>query len=96
MREIIRTNIERMNRNRRINITIDEVDLVGVHVRRTDHLEHENQFGYQKLSRKYYIQAMNIYKRILRNPVFIIVSDDVQWVQTEINQNIFHHSFTGK
>ena len=74
---------------------MEDVDIVGVHVRRTDHLEHEHQFGYQKLSKTYYIQAMNTYRSILRFPVYVFVSDDNEWVQSEISQNLFHHSFTG-
>ena len=86
-------NVERINRRRKRRITEEDVDLVGVHVRRTDHLEHEDIFGYQQLSRTYYVQAMNNYRSILRFPVYVIVSDDIQWVQAEINENIFHHRF---
>ena len=72
------------------NKTIDRgevaevVDVVGVHVRRGDHLQYEERRGWDPLTEKYFIQSMDRYRERLRQPVFLIVTDDPVWVRREI------------
>ena len=38
---------------------------------------------------------MDVYREKLRHPVFLLVTDDVAWVQHNIPQHHFRHFFTG-
>ena len=60
------------------------VEVVGVHVRRGDHLQYEERRGWEPLTEKYFIQSMDRYRERLRQPVFLMVTDDPVWVRREI------------
>ena len=80
-------------KNRRI--TREDCDIVGVHIRRTDHIIYEKINGVVPLTGRYFKQAMELYHDNLKHPIFVIVTDDPQWAETELN-NFFKVHFTGE
>lgn len=54
-------------------------ETVAVHIRRTDYLR-EKQFGF--LGEAYYREAFQEMKKNLKNPLFVLFSDDVEWCKT--------------
>ena len=61
LQEVVGLYLDRVNRSRkkkkRRMITASSLDIVGVHVRRTDHLSYEDRLGYRPLTRTYFIQV---------------------------------------
>ena len=60
LQEVVGLYLDRVNRSRkkkRKRITASSLDIVGVHVRRTDHLSYEDRLGYRPLTRTYFIQV---------------------------------------
>ena len=63
LQEVVGLYLDRVNRSRkkkkkkRKMITASSLDIVGVHVRRTDHLSYEDRLGYRPLTRTYFIQV---------------------------------------
>ena len=62
LREIVNEYVRKVNKRKKsVKISPDDCDLVGVHIRRTDHLEFEKLNGATPLTRTYFTQAgMNI------------------------------------
>ena len=93
--EIVTEYVRKVNRRKKsVKITADDCDLVGVHIRRTDHLEFEKLNGASPLSKRYFTQAMQTYSDSLRHPVFVMVTDDPEWARTNIPAS-FRPQFTG-
>ena len=93
--EIVTEYVRKVNRRKRsVKITADDCDLVGVHIRRTDHLEFEKLNRARPLTKTYYTQAMQTYSDSLRHPVFVIVTDDPEWARVNIPAS-FRPQFTG-
>ncbi len=62
-----------------------EVTFVGVHNRRTDYLEfRRKRLGLDNLYEDYFEDAMEYYREDHDHPVFLYVSDDMEWG----NQNL--------
>ena len=60
--EIVDSYVRKVNKRKKsVKITADDCDLVGVHIRRTDHLEFEKLNGATPLTRRYFTQAMQSY-----------------------------------
>ena len=62
LQEVVGLYLDRVNRSRKKKkkkkrITGSSLDIVGVHVRRTDHLSYEDRLGYRPLTRTYFIQV---------------------------------------
>ena len=62
LQEVVGLYLDRVNRSRkkkkkRRMVTASSLDIVGVHVRRTDHLSYEDRLGYRPLTRTYFIQV---------------------------------------
>ena len=62
LQEVVGLYLDRVNRSRKKKkrkgkITASSLDIVGVHVRRTDHLSYEDRLGYRPLTRTYFIQV---------------------------------------
>ena len=76
-------------------MTAKSVDIVGVHIRRTDHVQYEEGLGYGGVTRHYFLRAMDLYRENLRHPVFILVTDDEDWVEENIPRRLFSHFYTG-
>ena len=96
MNSIVNKYVRKTNKklkNRRI--TREDCDIVGVHIRRTDHIIYEKINGVVPLTGRYFKQAMELYHDNLKHPIFVIVTDDPQWAETELN-NFFKVHFTGE
>ena len=63
---------------------------VGIHSRRTDHLEYEKRYEMTPLDTNYYLEAMHLYRQKFQKHnkqkrlVFVFVSDDLQWGKDKI------------
>lgn len=58
-------------------------DFVSVHVRRGDYLNASDMYG-NICTKEYYSKAIAYMKRVIKNPVFIFFSDDINWVKQEM------------
>eukprot|EP00096_Caligus_rogercresseyi_P011721 TRINITY_DN4705_c0_g1_i1.p1 TRINITY_DN4705_c0_g1~~TRINITY_DN4705_c0_g1_i1.p1 ORF type:complete len:392 (+),score=79.24 TRINITY_DN4705_c0_g1_i1:77-1252(+) len=64
----------------RLNIT-----LVGVHVRKRDaDVSMVNRYNLPKLSPSYYLEAMHLYQKKFKNVIFMVVSDEMKWVEDNL------------
>ena len=60
LQKVVGLYLDRVNRSRKKKkrmITASSLDIVGVHVRRTDHVSYEDRLGYRPLTRTYFIQV---------------------------------------
>lgn len=57
-------------------------EVVGVHIRRGDYLEHQKELGLCSI--EYYRKAIQYIKKQVISPVFFFFSDDLAWVQENI------------
>ena len=88
--------LQRVNdKRKKKKVTVKSLDIVGVHIRRTDHVQYEEGLGYSGVTRHYFIRAMDLYRENLRHPVFILVTDDEAWVEENIPRRLFSHFYTG-
>jgi len=63
----------------------EEITFVGVHCRRTDHLEYESRHKQPALKTTYFLEAMHLFRQKLGKQVaFVVVSDDMQWVKSAL------------
>ena len=66
------------------NVNLDYV-FVGIHSRRTDHLEYQKKHNMNALDARYYLDAMHLYREKFKKEnkkkwlIFVFVSDDIQW-----------------
>ena len=68
-----------------ISLKIISDNSVSIHVRRGDYVSSPKTFAYHGVcSLPYYKQAIDIMKGKLKNPVFYIFSDDMQWVKEKL------------
>ena len=81
-------------KKRKSIISIDDCDIIGVHIRRTDHLEYEKINKVKHLTSRYFSQAMHLYSDSIKHPIFVIVTDDQEWALKNIHQS-FKPYFTG-
>ena len=62
--------------------------LVGIHVRRSDFLsDRAVRFGRVVVSVYYIEQAKKHFRRNYKDPVFVVISDDIQWCKDNIADN---------
>jgi len=66
--------IKRKKLNKNANITF-----IGIHSRQTDHLAYQRERGLVQLKASYYLEAMEIYRNIHTNVVFVFISDNPGW-----------------
>lgn len=75
--------------NMKILNRINNTESVSIHVRRGDYYSNPNAFkkhgGICEI--EYYNMAINIIKNKIKNPMFFIFSDDIEWVKKYININ---------
>ena len=76
---------------------------VGVHNRRTDFKSHLKGYGVDLVGPDYFKSALQVFRRTLQNPIFIVVSDDIPWARRHISgSDVFfpephqHHSTMAK
>jgi len=56
-----------------------ELTFVGIHSRRTDYTALMLEKGGKELTPNYFVNAMDMYRAHYKNPVFLYVSDDLEW-----------------
>ena len=95
MDNIVESYLEKQNMKRKKKLTQESLDIVGVHVRRTDHIRYEDNLGYQRLTSRYFIQAMDSYLENLPHPIFVVVSDDLRWCKQNLKLGNFPISYSG-
>lgn len=71
---------------------IMNTDSVSVHIRRGDYIKESNQIKlpknfYNICGEEYYIQALNVIKKNIRNPHFFIFSDDPDFARNMFKNN---------
>ncbi|XP_059089721.1 galactoside alpha-(1,2)-fucosyltransferase 1-like [Tigriopus californicus] len=73
-----------------------EITFIGVHNRRTDHLEYfERYFKKKPLKPSYFHDAMDIFRDEYDHPAFIFVSDDMEWARAKIKNKLGDVFFVG-
>ena len=66
----------------------EQVTYIGVHIRRTDHLQFmKDQHDMEPLNGDYYNDAMDYFREEYDNCIFVIASDDMKWAKKKINKN---------
>ena len=61
-------------------------NVISMHVRKSDYINNKkNTHLFFNLTNNYYLQAVNFFKLKVTNPHFLIFSDDVNWVNNNIN-----------
>ena len=65
----------------------EEVTYVGVHIRRTDHLQFmKDQHEMEPLGADYYNDAMEYFREEYDNCIFVVASDDMKWSKKKIDK----------
>ena len=59
---------------------LEDDESVAVHVRRGDYVKIKHD-----LSAAYYMKAIDYIKKVYKNPIFLIFSDDLQWVKQNMD-----------
>ena len=77
------TNYLRKINKKNVKVRREDCDIVGIHIRRTDHVLYEEMNGAKPLTGRYFKQAMELYHEKLRHPIFVVVTDDPQWAERE-------------
>ena len=73
-----------------------EVTWVGVHNRRGDYKDHlQNLYGLKLLEPDYFHRAMQRFTSQYKNVIFIIVTDDMEWAETNLQFPGLQVAFTG-
>ena len=97
LEEILTDYVSKVNSRKRKSknkISRQSCELVCVHIRRGDHLKYESLNGAPHLKKQYFLQAMDVYKESFKHPVFVIVTDDPTWAETQLHKS-FKPYFTG-
>jgi len=68
--------------NQKILKQIQESESVSIHVRRGDLIT--NNTNSQFVGLHYYINSINKFKKLLRNPFFFVFSDDITWCKANL------------
>ncbi|XP_069139893.1 galactoside 2-alpha-L-fucosyltransferase SEC1-like [Argopecten irradians] len=70
--------------------------LVGIHVRRTDHLERSDvNYGKLVATLEYFDHAMDYFRQRYKNILFVAISDDTDWVKSTFGKQEDVHVVTG-
>lgn len=72
----------------KLKAEIESRNAVSIHIRRTDYIYHQ----YHLMSESYYKRAMKYIARRVDNPHFYIFSDDIDWVENNMDFN-YPHTF---
>lgn len=74
---------EAEGKNKELELKMRNVTSVSIHVRRGDYLNARSFVGICEL--EYYVQAINLIKEKVEDPVFFIFSNDVDWCYENIS-----------
>jgi hypothetical protein len=74
--------------NQQLISKIKSTDAVSVHIRRADYVTNAATLSFHGMcTMDYYLQAADIIKSKISQPVFFIFSDDIEWAKENINFN---------
>ena len=65
-----------------------DITFVGIHKRRTDHLEFQTEGGFVPLETGYFLEAMDMYRAKFPGVVFLFVSDDMAWGREKLVRRV--------
>ncbi|XP_063853060.1 galactoside alpha-(1,2)-fucosyltransferase 1-like isoform X2 [Scylla paramamosain] len=86
--EVMKNAVQNINNAlKSFNATYHQRDfpIVTVHVRRTDYEKHMKKlFNLTQLGKLYYTNAFEFYKKRLKRPLFLVVSDDPKWCRENL------------
>ena len=63
---------------------------VGIHIRRTDHVQYERDNNLKNLDLEYYLRAMQLYRMKFniehqqKKLIFVLLSDDIEWGKSKL------------
>ena len=70
------------------SVESENIVVVGVHNRRTDHLQYQAEGGWITLQPGYFLEALEVYRqwswRSDKHLVFLFVSDDLDWARQKL------------
>ena len=67
--------------------SMKDVTFIGVHIRRTDHLEFmKKKYAQEPLEEDYYNDAMDYFQEEYDNCVFVVISDDIKWAKKKLDR----------
>ena len=95
MNVIVSKYVRKTNKRKNIKISREDCDIVGIHIRRTDHVMYEEMNGAPPLTARYFKLAMEAYLSKLKHPIFVVVTDDPEWAESQL-QSFFNIHFTGR
>ena len=74
------------NAKKKIQTNKKETNSVAIHIRRGDYLNlfKNNEQIYEICNHKYYVDALNVVEKKIKNPKIYIFSDDIDWVRKNI------------
>lgn len=75
---------------------IENTNSIGLHVRKADYLYVINSGIYANCSASYYLNSINLMLNKFSNPVFYIFTDDINWVNNNLNFRNIKHEFVSK
>ena len=70
-----------------------DITFVGIHNRRTDHLDFQKEGGFVPLEAGYFIEAMEMFREKYPRSVFVYVSDDIPWGKEKLKKRIKSKDF---
>ena len=70
------------------SVSPDKLVYVGVHNRRTDHLQYQAEGGWVSLQPGYFLEALEVYRQWAgqqhKQLLFLFVSDDLHWARQNL------------
>ena len=65
---------------------------VGLHNRRTDYKSHMMAYGEDFVGPEYFQTAIKLFRKTLKDPVFLVVTDDMPWARRHITGRYVFYS----
>lgn len=78
--------------DKKLSKILKEKETIGIHVRRGDFL----RVGRATCSAQYYKKAFEIISKEVKNPYVVVISDDIEWVRTNIKLDAQMEFVSGK
>jgi len=87
VQSIISSHLKKIKSKKKRKKMEKDLTLVGIHVRRGDHISYEIEKGIPVLKASYFLEAMEKYRSHFGNKViFILVSDDIEWCKEALSK----------
>lgn len=72
--------------HQKLLLEVGQKESISLHIRRGDYKNNAEAFNlFGLLSKEYYINAINLIIKRLKNPLFFIFSDDINWVKDNMD-----------